>query len=163
MPRKHHGSGARQNRMQGIQSGTTYVTQPSGVTITKDIIEADNFRTVKPSGVTITGSNVQNDYGYMGGFVSSGIKMTTGTTDLTGAASLNQQTFTGITKIKQIFLNAATKKSGATLYVCVWEPNIEPTASGVSTGDIGVYVVTPNGAGTAVTSGVSVDYLVIGA
>ena len=41
MPRARHSSNVRQSRQQGIISGTTFVTYPSGVTIDRQGVDID--------------------------------------------------------------------------------------------------------------------------
>jgi len=90
--RRRHSSSARPTRHQGIVSGVTFVTSPSGVTISKN--------------------QVQTNDGYILHHDTSGEKIKMGVLACSGT-SLDRQNL-GLTTINHVVATATTAKSGAT-------------------------------------------------
>ena len=158
MPRKRH-SGMRGTRfVDGIFSATTFVTNPSGVTLDSTTGVDATGKSVLTSGVTITAGNVQNDEGYMIGYPTADYKMVSGVTKIVGSAT--NQSFTGITSIMHLLLQPMGTKAGVTrIYTWVGSDG-EWLAAGVSNVDIFIYsgLSVP----TYMTSAVSLAYTVFG-
>ena len=130
MVRARRGNTSRPSRDSGKVSGVTYVTAPSGTTITGPNIttaieKSASFRTV-PSGATITSSGVARTNGYMPQFVTNDLVVVTGTTTITGLSS--DQSFTGISTILYVLTQINLKTSAVTrLRTCVGIDDEWPT------------------------------------
>ena len=164
MVRPRRGNASRASRNSGKVSGVTYVTDPSGTTITGPdittaISKSASFRTVS-AGVTITSSAVSRNYGYMPQFVTNDLVVATGTTNVTGQA-VSQQ-FTGISTILSVFGQINMKTSGVTglvLNVSDGQPlDTEWPTAGVT--QVCFYVLDFHGAKSG--SAASVHYIAIG-
>ena len=163
MVRARRGNTSRPSRDSGKVSGVTYVTDPSGTTITGPNIttaieKSASFRTV-PSGATITSSGVARTNGYMPQFVTNDLVVVTGTTTITGLSS--DQSFTGISTILYVLTQINLKTSAVTrLRTCVSAGNDAewPTAG---TSAVSLYVTGSTGA-VHYTDAVSLHYLAIG-
>ena len=164
MVRARRGNASRSSRDSGKRSAVTYVTYPSGTTVsgpnvTTAISKSASFRTVA-SGVTITSSSVARTNGYMPQFVTNDLVVATGSTTFTGQAV--SQSFTGITTILSVFGQVNLKTSAVTGVVfnvsCGSPLDDEWPTAGVT--QVCLYAIDAHGA--KMGSAVSVHYVAIG-
>jgi hypothetical protein len=129
MPRPIRNNTARNSRNNGLMSGAT-------------------IQIIKEGSVV----------GYATAHAEAGIKVVTGIVD-TASGKASNQTFSGITTIKQVLLTPCAVTSGSSAYVCCVDYNAAPNyTSGATVAHFKVY--TYNGA--LASSAVSVAYTAIG-
>ena len=171
MPRKRENTYGRSTRLAGIISGVTFVTQPSGVTFSKNsteivsgTISGTTFVT-RPSGVTIDKNRLTSNSGPILPFASQtlGQKITTGVINIAGASVAVKPADLGLTTLNHfsitLLAGGATVASASSAIPVVRFPKAPPL--GLS-GATQLHIFFFGGNGAAISSGISVSYMAIG-
>jgi len=144
MPRPRRSNSSRYSRNSGIVSGVTFYTNPSGVTIYEDNVEAGTVKSNALDNLTTTGYVLP--YG-----TAADLKMVTGILSCAGT-SLSRQNL-GLTTINHVQAVAAFNRAAVSACaIVVVKPKTSAWASGVTHVDFYAYATPQGGAfGTAVS------------
>ena len=164
MARSRRSASGRPSRNWGLISGVTIATNPSGVTISKNIIDMSRGQisgatvSTKPSGVTIHNATVQSTLGYMLGHDTNAEKSVAGILSCAGT-SLARQTL-GLTLINHVMaIPCFNRAAVSACAIVVVKPSTSAWASGVTHVDFYAFATPQGGAfGTAV----SIAYWAVG-